>query len=117
MLTLDRTPLRPESCSFPCSPEPWEVPADEGDAEGDTAVRRGLVSSGMKAYFGLRGDGDPTQPSPPPPIGYHGQFTYGTLEDQGSGGLCTPTENAETDGQTGRPLTIALRQGKSVAPL
>jgi hypothetical protein len=51
VLTLDRTRLWGESCSFPCSAGPPEVPADEGD----TAGRSGLAWSGMKGYLGHMG--------------------------------------------------------------
>src|ERR1017187_8972995 len=55
VLTLVRTPPGRESCSFSCSGETPEAPADDGD----TAGRRDLVSSGMKVTLGIRATGDP----------------------------------------------------------
>src|ERR1700693_5945368 len=62
VLTLDGTPRGEESCSFSCSAEPAEVPADDGD----TGDRTGLTWSGMEGYFGHADIGDPNPPRPLP---------------------------------------------------
>src|SRR5579863_7185475 len=68
VLTLVRTPPERESCSFSGSSETPELPVDDGD----TAGLDGLVSSGMRGYFGHRADRDPKRMRAPARIGYHG---------------------------------------------
>src|SRR5579863_7636330 len=70
VLTLDRTPPRPESCSFSCFAGPREVLSDDED----TGARDGEVSSSIEDIRRARGTSDPNSPSPPPPIGYHARF-------------------------------------------